>query len=72
VIGVVLMILGTVFHVAADLSKVPESRAPDPDWTFAIAAGGCRDIARGDEGLVRLGRGEAAVRSPGDARRHSR
>ena len=26
VMGVVLMILGTVFHVAADLSKVPESR----------------------------------------------
>jgi cytochrome c oxidase subunit I len=40
VMGVVLMILGTVFHVAADLSKLPESRALTRAIVTTVGVGG--------------------------------
>ena len=40
VMGVVLMILGTVFHVAADLSKLPESRALTRTIVTTVGVGG--------------------------------
>jgi cytochrome c oxidase subunit 1 len=40
VMGVVLMILGTVFHVAADLSKMPESRALSRAIVTTVGVGG--------------------------------
>jgi heme/copper-type cytochrome/quinol oxidase subunit 1 len=38
--GVVLMILGAVFHVAADLSKLPESRALTRAIVTTVGLGG--------------------------------
>jgi cytochrome c oxidase subunit 1 len=40
VMGVVLMILGAVFHVAADLSKLPESRALTRAIVTTVGVGG--------------------------------
>ena len=40
VMGVVLMILGTVFHLAADLSKLPESRALTRAIVATVGVGG--------------------------------
>ena len=40
VMGVVLMILGTVFHVVADLSKLPESRALTRAIVTTVGVGG--------------------------------
>jgi heme/copper-type cytochrome/quinol oxidase subunit 1 len=38
--GVVLMILGTVFHLAADLSKLPESRTLTRTIVSTVGIGG--------------------------------
>jgi cytochrome c oxidase subunit 1 len=40
VMGVVLMILGAVFHVAADLSKLPESRSLTRAIVTTVGVGG--------------------------------